>query len=98
MTLLVRFRREAEAELTEAVEWYEARARGLGAEFLRAVEASVAAIQRNPTRNPLVLGAARRAALRRFPYSLVYLPSDGQILIVACVHTRRDPQRWRGRL
>ena len=31
-------RPEAEAELTEAFQWYEARAAGLGSEFIRTVD------------------------------------------------------------
>lgn len=39
MSLPVAFRRDAENELAEAVDWYEARGRGLGAGLLRAVDA-----------------------------------------------------------
>jgi hypothetical protein len=35
------FRAEAEFDLAEAYRWYEERDKGLGAEFIRAVEASV---------------------------------------------------------
>jgi hypothetical protein len=31
-------RPQAEAELAEAVDWYESRGKGLGAEFMRAVD------------------------------------------------------------
>jgi hypothetical protein len=73
---IVAFRREAETEIAEAVDWYEARGRGLGAAFLRALDAALAAVQRNPAAHPVVFGRARRALLRRFPYSLVYVMSD----------------------
>lgn len=91
-------RPEAEQELAEAVTWYEHRGRGLGAEFLRALEAAISLLQRHPEMNPIVVGAARRAVLRRFPYSLIYVVFESEILIVACIHGRRDPQRWQGRL
>lgn len=42
MTRRLIFRPEAETELTEAVDWYEARSLGLGAEFLRALDAVIA--------------------------------------------------------
>jgi len=56
-----------------------------------------AADQRNPLTYPVVFGSARRATLRRFPYSVIYEPSEDEILIVACIHGRRDPQRWQTR-
>ncbi len=40
MTRRLVFRPEAETELTEAVDWYEARSLGLGAEFLRSLDAT----------------------------------------------------------
>lgn len=93
MTLRIRFRPDAEQDLTEAVDWYEQRGRGLGAAFLRSVEAALAFVQRYPKQNPVVLRAARRAVLRRFPYSLIYIESENEILILACFHGRRDPRR-----
>jgi len=92
MSARFRFRPEVATELLEAVDWYQARAPGLGAEFLRSLDAALAAIQRNR-----LLGNARRAVLRRFPYSVIYEPSHDEIPIVACIHGRRDPQRWQKR-
>jgi hypothetical protein len=48
------FRPEAEAELSEAFEWYEPRVQGLGAEFLLAIDATLASIVRNPLQHSLV--------------------------------------------
>ncbi len=41
-------RPEAAREVQDAFDWYEERDEGLGAEFLRAVEACLSAIRRNP--------------------------------------------------
>lgn len=98
MTPRLLFRPEARAELLEAQVWYEERAVGLGQEFARAIEAAIATIARTPRRFPAVHGEVRRALLRRFPYQLLYrLEADGDILIVACFHHRRDPARWQQR-
>ena len=48
MTRHIVFRPEAETELAEAVDWYEARSQGLGAEFLRSLDAVIAHMQRIP--------------------------------------------------
>ena len=40
------FRPGAEEELTDAIDWYEARSQGLGADLLRCVDASVERIIR----------------------------------------------------
>jgi len=61
MTRPIVFRLEVEAELAEAVEWYEMRGRGLGAELLRSLDAVIAQVQRRPALYPIVFGSARRA-------------------------------------
>lgn len=98
MTHRLVIRPEAERELAEAVDWYEGRGHGLGAEFLRSFDAAIAHIQRHPTLYPVVFGTARRAVLRRFPYSLIYTIHDDVLLIAACMHGRRDPTRWQKRI
>ncbi len=58
----------AEADIVEAARWYEQRSPGLGSEFLRAVDVTLAEIARMPERYPVVRANARRALLRRFPW------------------------------
>ena len=97
MSRTVLFLAKAEAELAEAADWYESRSKGLGTEFLRALDAAIANIQRNPLGYQTVFGSVRRAVMRRFPYSVIYTFSDTEILIVACFHGHRDPKSWQER-
>ncbi len=89
----------AEAETASAHDWYEAQSVGLGAEFLRAVEAVLASIQRTPTLYPVVRGRTRRALLRRFPYGVFFYDREEghEVVVVAVVHGRRHPQVWQSR-
>jgi plasmid stabilization system protein ParE len=98
MTRRLILRPQAEDEIGEAVPWYESRGQGLGAEFLRAVEACIASIQRNPMVHEKIFGEVRRAVLRRFPYILVFRVSDEEIVVAACIHGKRNPKRWQQRL
>jgi hypothetical protein len=50
-------------------------------------------IRRNPDQYQIIKGQARRAVLRRFPYSLVYVASEQEIVVLACFHGRRDPRK-----
>lgn len=91
-------RPEAEFEVTEAYVWYEGQAVGLGEEFLRAVDACFAAIQRNPPSYPLIHKEVRRALLRKFPYCIFYLVESETVVVLACFHARRDPKQWQDRV
>lgn len=87
----------AEADVRAAFEWYEAQAQGLGHEFLRAVDACYAIIGRWPEAFPVVYKGVRRALLRRFPYVVYYNLTEDTVAIVACVHGKQHPRRWRRR-
>jgi toxin ParE1/3/4 len=95
--VLVEFRAEARAEIDDAFAWYERQSPGLGSDFLRAVEACAESISRRPDTWPLIYKNLRRRLLRRFPYSLIYRVDPDRVVVVACFHARRDPQRWRSR-
>ena len=90
-------RPEAEAEISEAFRWYEDKNEGLGSEFMRALDASLSYIQRNPMAYAVIHKQMRRALLRRFPYSVIYLIEGGKIVVLACFHASRDPKQWKKR-
>jgi plasmid stabilization system protein ParE len=88
---------EAEAELVEAVQFYEHRVPGLGHRFRRAYESAVAGIQQTPTRWRIVEGDVRCYLVRGFPYSVYYRILDDALRILAVKHQRRHPDYWKGR-
>jgi plasmid stabilization system protein ParE len=87
----------AEAEITEAFRWYEDKSEGLGSEFMRALDATLATVQRGPALFAAVHKQVRRAMLRRFPYGVFYLHEGDQIIVIACFHASRDPKQWQDR-
>ena len=97
MTPRIIIQSAAEAEITETFRWYEDKSEGLGSEFMRALDATFSAIQRNPGGYALVHQQVRRAVLRRFPYGVFYLHENAKIIILACFHASRDPGQWQDR-
>ena len=97
MTVRVRFRREAEADVRNARAWYRERGLELGEEFLRSLDACLASIQRLPESHPVVYRDMRRALLSRFPYGVFYVRENDAITVLACFHAKRDPVTWQER-
>jgi plasmid stabilization system protein ParE len=97
LTLPVRIRPQADADLLEARTWYETQEAGRGTVFFEAVSAIVQRIADMPLAFPLADGQTRRAVLRRFPYSVYFQVRADHILIVAIMHNSRDPRRWQAR-
>ena len=91
-------RPEADADITEAYEWYEDQVAGLGLEFLEAVDACLRIVRRHPRMYQVVHKSVRRAPLLRFPYGLLYVVENDKIAVVACFHARRDPSHWQSRM
>jgi plasmid stabilization system protein ParE len=94
MTYRIIVRPEAAREVQEAFDWYDVRSEGLGLEFLRAADASLAGVQRNPLAFPKVHKEVRRVLIRKFPYTLFYIVEEESIVVVACFHAKRDPIDW----
>ena len=89
---------EAELDLEDTYNWYEKQNRGLGSEFIRVVDASLANIQRNPLAYPLIYKQVRRKLVRRFPYAIFYLVNQDAIAIIAVFHAQRAPKQWQKRV
>jgi plasmid stabilization system protein ParE len=89
---------DASAELIEAQGWYENEAPGLGRRFSEAVDGVIARMISNPRQFPVIYKNVRRALLRRFPYSLMFVVEpDGTLTVIACFHGSRDPAHWQRR-
>jgi len=87
----------AAADMEEAYVWYENRRTGLGEEFLAAVDSLLGEIRAHPTAYQVIHREARRALLRRFPYAIFYRVYAENVVVLACMHGRRDPKRWMNR-
>ena len=88
----------ARTELTEAAQFYESRAPGLGARFLDAAERAVHLLERHPDLGPPLSAAIRSIAVPRFPYAVVYRVDADRLFVVAVAHFRRRPKYWAGRI
>jgi plasmid stabilization system protein ParE len=87
----------AAADIDEAFLWYEGQRPGLGHEFLVAAQRLIDAVAQHPLRYPVIRRNTRRALLRRFPYALYFRVYGEVVVVVACMHGRRNPRRWQVR-
>lgn len=87
----------AAADIEDAFLWYEAQRPGLGEEFRESLRDSLSRIAENPRFYQVLHRNTRRILLERFPYAVYYREFPELIVVVACMHGRRDPKRWRSR-
>jgi len=90
-------RQEAELDIQDAFEWYEAQSLGLGSQFVRAVDTCLSSIVSSPLAYPTIYKQVRRALIRHFPYGILYVFEPEIIFVIACFHGRRNPKSWQDR-
>ena len=93
----IRFFELALEEVSEAERYYSSRSLLLGSEFVDALDHAVARIRAFPESGGPHVGGTRRLLLDRFPFSVIYEVTEGEIVIVAVAHQRRKPGYWRNR-
>ncbi|MFN0037432.1 MAG: type II toxin-antitoxin system RelE/ParE family toxin [Saprospiraceae bacterium] len=97
MAFPIELHEAAEAELWEAIDWYDAQKENLGKEFARELERVVKSISQTPKAFAKVEGEARKAVLRRFPYIVIFRVKDEIVIVLAIFHTSRSPKQWMSR-
>ena len=94
----IRVLEAAEAELDDAVEYYNTQLPGLGDQFLLEFIKSTERIKNYPDAWHPFSKSTRRCRLNRFPYAIIYYLSKGTINIIALACLHRRPGYWKGRL
>lgn len=97
MTYPITIRRAARAEYDEAVDWYEQKRLGLGADFVRRVKEKLALIAAPPLMNAVMFRDVRKAIVSRFPYSIYYRVAETKVIVIAIFHSNREPRNWQSR-
>ena len=78
----------AHAQIVTAFEWYEKRMPGLGADFVRRIDATLLLIRDSPQLFRLRRGKMRLAMTPRFPYAVYFIWDEaaGDILVSRVLH------------
>jgi plasmid stabilization system protein ParE len=87
----------AQADIDDAVTWYEQRQSGLGSRFLDVLDDAFTRIRDTPLQFPTISADVRRALLHTFPCALYFRETEQAVTILAVLHLHRDPRIWRRR-
>jgi plasmid stabilization system protein ParE len=94
----IRILPEAQQEVDDAFEYYEAHRAGLGERFISAVEHGYDLIEAHPKAWPRARRNARSCKLNKFPFAIIYLPRRREIVVIAVSHLSRRRGYWMYRL
>jgi plasmid stabilization system protein ParE len=97
-----RYRLQAEAavefDVESAFQWYETEESGLGFEFLKQLRGCYERLLSAPYVYQELSSGIRRALTKRFPYAVYFSIEDESVVVLAVLHTARDPEEWQHRL
>ncbi|MBI4844335.1 MAG: type II toxin-antitoxin system RelE/ParE family toxin [Nitrospirae bacterium] len=94
----VRFLKPAQAEVDDAVAWYDSQSRNLGTQFLDDLDRAVRRIVAYPLSSTKIEEDLRRCLLSRFPYGIIYGIDSETVVVIAVAHLHREPRYWIDRL
>jgi plasmid stabilization system protein ParE len=97
MSHKVRFTNEAIDDLEESAVWYNDRKENLGIEFIEEVEDKVNFIIQNPESFPFKYSDRRSVSLKRFPFHIVFIVENNEVIVLAVAHHKRNPFFWQQR-
>lgn len=92
------FHPEALAEYEQAALYYARCQEGLELRFITSVETAIRYILEAPARCRIFEDDVRCCLARVFPYAILYTIEADYVLVVAVMHTHREPGYWRHRL
>lgn len=97
MSLPVVLRHPAAEDLLAACDYLEAQRPGLSTRLIGEVRRVLDRIAAHPELHGMVYEDVRRAAVKRFSYSVFYRVTPDRIEVVAVFHDSRDPAGWQSR-
>jgi hypothetical protein len=96
--MIIKFLTEAQIELDETINYYNQEYPGLGDNFLQEVLNSIERIVEFPKAWHQLSKNIRRCQTRRFPYGLIYILVDDEILVLSVSNLHRKPNHWKDRV
>jgi plasmid stabilization system protein ParE len=94
----IKFLEIAQAELDDAIDFYNFERPGLGRQFLEELIIAIELIASYPDAWQECSKRTRRCQTRRFPYGIIYQIKKDEILIVAIANLHRKPDYWKDRI
>ena len=94
----VRYHEAARGEFLQQIEYLSRLSVRLGERYDKAVLAAEARAAETPELNPPYKHKTRRVLDRQFKFSLVYLYTKTEVVVVAIAPFRRKPGYWKARL
>jgi plasmid stabilization system protein ParE len=86
---------KAVVDIREAARWYDGEKAGMGSTFSLELSLLFREIAESPLPYPRIGPKIRKASSQRFPYFVYFTADEEKIVVLALLHHRRLPNRFR---
>ena len=95
----IRWLSVAESDFSEALDYYlyDQLSPMAAADFADEIDNALNSIRASPETFPKFEGDVRAKLIRRFPYSILYLVEESEIVIHSIIQQERKPGYWKDR-
>ncbi len=86
----------AKKDIAGAAQWYNNKQSGLGKRFVSQIRLKIRFIQSDPKASTIKYSTIRTSVLQVFPFMIYYtIDKDYDLIVIlAVLHTSRDPETW----
>lgn len=95
MDYVLSLRPEVRIDLLDAFHWYQKQQLGLGYDFKSCVNDALAKLEKHPVFYKKVHNDIRRLFIKKFPFGVFYLVEGNRVIILAVLHARLNPLKWK---
>jgi plasmid stabilization system protein ParE len=89
--------RAAQTDIRDALNWYNHIQTHLRVRLADDIDGLLDRLGQWPLQFPVILRDVRRAVLNRFPYALYFFIEPETVVVIAFLHTSRNPTLWQTR-
>lgn len=93
MVYQLKVKQEAEQDIIDGYLWYESKVDGLGARFVKEVEAVIQYVGKYPEHFQVKYRNYREAVLPSFPYLVVFEIFEKEVVVFSVFPARSNPQK-----
>ena len=93
----LQIRTHAQLDIQEIVDYFDDISVAITDKFLNQLYQSLDYLAKNPKKNQVKYRNTRVYYIKGFPFGIHYLEKGDQVIILAVLHTSRNPKVWKSR-
>ena len=97
MTYIIKLTPDARIDIQDAIDFYNLKKKDLGTELLSYIDRAINQLKSNPFLFQRGHRGIRKIPVTKFNFAIHYFTEEKTVVIIAVLHSSRNPQIWKSR-